>query len=231
MPAAAFAPIEGAPRHQPGHGDGVGQATRLDVVGWRRRPPRGHAASHRASSPHRPGRATRGPGRPAATSVPAPRRSPTASPGGRAASRRAAPVVVEGRGTSRLGHRRGRAGAEDEALEQRVAGQPVGAVDAGARHLAGGGQARHRAPSPQVGGDAAHGVVRRGRHRNPVAGQVEAALAAGGGDGREARRGPRPGRGVRATGTPGRRSGPPRARSRATRGRARPARPPARSGP
>ena len=66
-------------------------------------------------------------------------------------------------------HRLRRARTEHQALEQRVAGQPVGAVNAGAGDLAGREQPRDRRASVQIGLDATHDVVRGGADGNPVA--------------------------------------------------------------
>src|SRR5439155_9757576 len=55
---------------------------------------------------------------------------------------------------------------EDEALEQRVRGEPVGAVDAGRGALAGGVKPRQRRAAVEVGDDAADGVVRGGGDRD-----------------------------------------------------------------
>ena len=85
-----------------------------------------------------------------------------------------------------LDHRLPGPAAEDEPLEQRVAGQAVGAVDAGAGDLAGGEQPGHRRPAVEVGLDAAHHVVRGRAHRHRIARQVEPGGAAGLGDVREA---------------------------------------------
>jgi hypothetical protein len=64
------------------------------------------------------------------------------------------------------------------AFEQRVAGQAVGAVQAGAGGLAHGVQARQVGAAVQVGDHAAAGVVRRGHHRNGLLGDVDAQLQA-----------------------------------------------------
>ena len=54
--------------------------------------------------------------------------------------------------------------AEDDGLHQRVGGEPVSAVNAGAGDLAASVEPGHRGPSVNVGADAAHEVV--GRRRN-----------------------------------------------------------------
>ena len=68
----------------------------------------------------------------------------------------------------------GRAMSEHEALEQRVRGEPVGPVHSGAGDLADGVEPGHRGAAPGVGRDAAHPVVRGGRHRDRLAGPVDA---------------------------------------------------------
>ena len=55
---------------------------------------------------------------------------------------------------------------EHHALEQRVAGKPVGAVHAVARDLAHRVQARHRSPAVGIGGYTAHVEMRGWRHRD-----------------------------------------------------------------
>ena len=75
---------------------------------------------------------------------------------------------------------------EDEAFEQRVGGQPVGAVDAAARDLAGGVEARHARSGREVGGHTAGGVVLGRRDRDQLGDRVDAVLAADGEDRREA---------------------------------------------
>ena len=68
---------------------------------------------------------------------------------------------------SRLSERRtGGARSEHEAFGQRIRGQPVCAVQPGARALADGVQAGNRCPGVQVRRDPAHHVVRGRRHRN-----------------------------------------------------------------
>ena len=75
-----------------------------------------------------------------------------------------------GRRLARLAARLGEGGergarSEDEALAERVGGQAVGAVQAGARALADRVEAGHRRRAVEVGDDPAHAVVRRRRHR------------------------------------------------------------------
>ncbi len=79
----------------------------------------------------------------------------------------------------------GHAGAEHDALEQGIAGEPVGAVDARARGLAAGEQARDRGPAPDVGPDPAHHVVSGWRHRDGLALRLAAVARAVGVDRRE----------------------------------------------
>ena len=87
-------------------------------------------------------------------------------------------IGLERRGTRRLRHRRSRAGAEHQSLEQRVGRQPVRAVQPGAGRFAGGKQPGQRRPAPHVGVDAAHHVVRRRADRNRIARDVDADLRA-----------------------------------------------------
>ncbi len=96
-------------------------------------------------------------------------------------------------------------GAPNHALQQGVRGQAVGAVDAGAGHLAAGPQAGQGGGPVQVGDDAARQVV-GGRARSAASRPgVEAGGPHGGGDGREALVEAPRGRWRRATG--GRRPG------------------------
>jgi len=76
--------------------------------------------------------------------------------------------------------------AADEGFEERIAGEAVGAVQAGAGHFAGGMEPGHRGASAHVGGDAAAEVVRRRHDGDGLLGHVEAVLPAGGVDVREA---------------------------------------------
>ena len=93
------------------------------------------------------------------------------------------PVAARGAGGNRrpaggLGERRARrAGAEHEALGERVGGEPVGAVQAGAGALADRVQARERGPPVDVGGDPAHHVVGGRRDRHKLALGVDPGLA------------------------------------------------------
>ena len=80
-------------------------------------------------------------------------------------------------------------GAGHGGFQQRVAGQAVGAVQAGAGRLAAGPQPVDAMLRPaRVHGDAAHVVMRRRAHRNRLRRRVDAGRAAGGGDGGEAAR-------------------------------------------
>ena len=74
----------------------------------------------------------------------------------------------------------------DEPLGDRVGGQPVRAVDAGARDLADRVEPGHARAPVEVGQHAAAGVVRGGRHRHGLPGQVEPGVAAGAEDAGEA---------------------------------------------
>ena len=81
-----------------------------------------------------------------------------------------------------------RAGAgEHQALEQRVAGQTVGAVQAGAAHLADREEPRHVGGAELIHQHAAAGVVRRWHHGDRLAGDVDAEALAAPGNGREVR--------------------------------------------
>ena len=62
---------------------------------------------------------------------------------------------------------------EHQRVQQRVARQPVGAVDRRAGRLAAGVQAVDVGPSPRVDSDAAHHVMRRRRHRYGLPGDVQ----------------------------------------------------------
>ena len=72
----------------------------------------------------------------------------------------------------------GRRGRKHQAFQQRVAGQAVGAVQAGAGDLADGVQAGHVGAAGEVGHDAAAGVVRGRHHRDGFAGDVDAQFQA-----------------------------------------------------
>ena len=74
----------------------------------------------------------------------------------------------------------------DQGLEQRVGGQPVGAVDAGAGGLPGGEQPRHGGAAGAVGQHAAHPVVLGLGDRHGAGGEVEAEVGQPGGDPGEA---------------------------------------------
>ena len=92
------------------------------------------------------------------------RRAPLGRPGLAAAAGR--------RGLVAGGQRR--AAAEHEALGERVGGEPVRAVQPGARRLADGVEAGHARAAVEVGRDAAHRVVGRRRDREQIARRVEA---------------------------------------------------------
>ena len=66
---------------------------------------------------------------------------------------------------------------EDERLEQRVRRQPVGAVQAGHRDLAGGVEAADVGGAVGVGDRAAAAVVRRRHDRDRLLGDVDAEAA------------------------------------------------------
>ena len=138
------------------------RAPAVGVVGERARRPRPSAGQHGRRRGERRGRADRRP-----TPAVIARCTSSAAPG------------VEQRGRPRLGAPVRRGGSspaasravmssairrgEDQALEQRVGGQPVGAVHAGAGDLAAGVQARSEVPAAQVG-------ARRRRGRSAAAG-------------------------------------------------------------
>jgi hypothetical protein len=63
--------------------------------------------------------------------------------------------------------------SKHEAFEQRITGETVGAVDAGAGNLSGCKQSRQRSPAPFVGFDTTHHVVRRWANRNRIASEIE----------------------------------------------------------
>ena len=83
-------------------------------------------------------------------------------------------------------HRASGTGAKHQPFEQRVAGKTVGAMHTSTGDLARREQSANRRASIEVGLHAAHDVVRGRAHRDPIARQIEARLAAGGGDQREA---------------------------------------------
>ncbi len=74
-----------------------------------------------------------------------------------------------------------------QAFEQRVAGQPVGAVHSGTGGLARGVESGQAGAPVQIRAHAAHGVMRRRPHRDQVGADVDVVLQAGGVDAREAR--------------------------------------------
>ncbi len=80
------------------------------------------------------------------------------------------------------GQHRGDPPGEHQPLEQRVGGQPVGAVDPGAGDLAGGVEAGYVAASLEVGAHAAGGVVAGRGDRDQVGHRVDAVGAGGGQD-------------------------------------------------
>ncbi len=75
--------------------------------------------------------------------------------------------------------------AEHERFQERVRGEPVCAMSAGGRHLAAHRKPGQRRPPAIVGGDAAHVVMRGGRHRNSFTHGIDARCGAGGVDGWE----------------------------------------------
>ena len=85
-----------------------------------------------------------------------------------------------------LERREGGAPAEDRTLEKAVAGQPVGAVDAGGGHLAAGVEPGDAGGAVDVGANATDHVVGGRGDRDRLPRDVDAVLAARGGDRREA---------------------------------------------
>ena len=73
----------------------------------------------------------------------------------------------------------GGAAAEHEALRERVGGEPVGAVEAGAGGLADRVEAGHGGAAVEVGDDAAHHVVGGGGDGDELGHRVEAGVAEG----------------------------------------------------
>ena len=155
-------------RHKRMHGRARGRCRGGRGAGGRRGSPRGQArgAIRRASGN-------------GSSSSCAARGSRWSRRGARArrASRRAAGADGSSRapagGSGRPCGQRG-AAAEHEALGERVRRQPVGAVEAGARALADRVQPGQRRAPVEVGGHAAHRVVRGGRDRDQVARGVDA---------------------------------------------------------
>src|SRR5271170_6055466 len=88
-----------------------------------------------------------------------------------------------GRGV--LHHGSAAARAEDEAFEQGVAGEAIGAVDAGEGGFAGGVEAGDGGASPKIGFYAAHHEMRGGADGSEVTGEIEAVGESGGEDARE----------------------------------------------
>ena len=158
---------------------------------------RARRGSPRAAARRRRRAARAGAGRRAGGSSPARRArarrratAPRASRGAGISQRRAPAGGVAGRAPPARRARRARRGAPNtKHSRQRVRGQPVGAVQARARALADGVEARRPCVAPvEVGDDAAHHVVRRGGDRDELARRVEARRAQRVDDVREARR-------------------------------------------
>jgi len=88
---------------------------------------------------------------------------------------------LRGRGRSRglvRSHRTSRPRAEDEALEQRIAGEAVGAMHARAGNLACGKQAGDGRSPIEIRPDAAHDVVGRWPDRNAIAREIQPSSSA-----------------------------------------------------
>ncbi len=73
-----------------------------------------------------------------------------------------------------------------QGFQERIAGQAVRAMQAGASHFAAGKQAGHLGGAIHAGGDAAAEIMRRRHHGDQVARHVDAELQAGGENIREA---------------------------------------------
>jgi len=90
------------------------------------------------------------------------------------------------RGAGRvLGHGDAGARAEDEAFEEGITGEAIGAMDAGGGGFAGSVETGDGSASPKIGFDAAHHEVRGGTYGSEVAGKIQAVAEAGGIDERE----------------------------------------------
>ena len=84
-------------------------------------------------------------------------------------------------------HRPACSRAKDQSFEQRVAGQSVGTMNTGARHLTRGEQARNGRTSIQIGPHSSHDVVRRGTDGNAIARKIQPRASARLGNEREPR--------------------------------------------
>src|SRR5262245_48683756 len=91
------------------------------------------------------------------------------------------------RATQRRPHRVGCTRPEDESFEQRIAGESIRSMDAGAGDFAGRKQSADRCASVEIRLNAAHEVVRCGTDWNPIARQIQANACTRFGDRREAR--------------------------------------------
>ena len=67
----------------------------------------------------------------------------------------------------------GGARSEDQALEQGIGRQAIGAVNAGASSFACGVKTAEAGAAAEIGADAAHEIVRRGANGDEVAAEVE----------------------------------------------------------
>src|ERR1022692_4230752 len=72
-----------------------------------------------------------------------------------------------------------------QAFQQRIAGQPVGAVHAGTSHLPSGVETGQGSLPAEIGAHSAHSVVRRGTNGNQFGGNVDVVLHARGVNGGE----------------------------------------------
>ena len=77
------------------------------------------------------------------------------------------------------------AGAENQTFQKGIAGETIGAVDAGVGGLSCGVKTGDGSVSPEIGFDSSHHVVSSGADRSHVGGQIEAIAEAGGVDTRE----------------------------------------------
>ena len=84
-----------------------------------------------------------------------------------------------------LAHGLARAGAEDQTFQQGIAGQAIGAMNAGAGGFSRGVEPGNVGASFEIGAHAAHGVVRGRTNGNQVRRDVDVVLQAGGVNARE----------------------------------------------
>ena len=82
------------------------------------------------------------------------------------------------RGGDSAGHALGDPACADHRFDQRIASEPIGAMQPRARGFAAGPKARHGAVAGRVHGDAAHMVVDRGPDRDELRYGIESGSAA-----------------------------------------------------